>query len=241
MTLTDDFSKDQVDIWTIPLVQSELVINSLYWLLSDEEKDKLIRFHFSQDRHRFIICHGAVRRILSNYVGVDQGQIKFDINQFGKPFIRNKLGALEIQFNLTHSEDRAVLALTPTRNIGVDIEFIHPFTEYEKLAANYFSPEEKEDLESSEGPSKLNAFYKLWTRKEAFLKAIGKGLSFPLNDFSMLGKTSFEFQKVKLSWRSALAGYWYYIDLQIAEGYASSMVIEGDNVSVLKFHQWVAE
>jgi len=241
LTLLDEFSKDQVDIWTIPLVQSEQVINNLYWLLSEDERDKLIRFNFIQDRHRFIICHGAVRRILSKYLDFDPNKIKFDNNQFGKPILRDEMGGIGIQFNLTHSEDRAVFALTPLRNIGIDIELVHPFTDYEKLAATYFSREEVAYLGSLDGTSKLNAFYKLWTRKEAFLKAIGKGLSFPLNDFSMLGNTSVEFQKVKLSWRSALAGYWYYIDLQIEDGYSSSMVIEGNDIPVLKFHQWVIE
>ena len=238
MILPGEFSKDQVDIWTISLVQSEMVINNLFWLLSDEEKEKLIRFHFPQDRHRFIICHGAVRQIVSQYLAVEPDQVIFYENQFGKPIFRNELGEIAIQFNLSHSEDLAVLALTPIRNIGVDIEFIHPFTDYLKLAATYFSPEEIVYIDSLSENIKLNAFYKLWTRKEAFLKAIGKGLSFPLNDFSMMGPPSFEFRKVKLSWRSALAGYWYFIDLQIEEGYSSTLVIEGDKVSVLKFHQW---
>ncbi len=236
------FNKDQVDIWTIKLVQPENVINALYWKLSEEERNQFVRFRYSQERKRFIICHGAVRQIMASYIGKPSYRIKIEANQNGKPVIWKKEGGVEIQFNYSHSEDLAVCAVTPTRNVGVDIEFIHPFVNVEELVKSNFSFEENKFFEAVDSRQKLNMFFTFWCRKEAFIKAIGRGLSYPLNEFTMLdGRSTAHFKPVKLGWRSSLAGYWFYTDLSISPGYASTLVVEGSGVKALKHHEWIMD
>ncbi len=231
--------KKQVDLITIPLTQPDNVINALYWFLTESEKNRLVRFRYSQERNRYIVCHGAVRQILARYLGKPYAMIKVEQTPSGKPYIPKKGGGVEIQFNYSHSEDLAICALSPDLNLGIDIQFIHPFMDLEKLVATYFSEEERLFFESVEKNNSLHQFFTLWTRKEAFVKAIGQGLSFPLKECTVLdGKLTTHFKQVKLGWRTSLLGYWYYCDLNIQEGYACSLVIEAEKTNAMTHQVW---
>jgi 4'-phosphopantetheinyl transferase len=238
--MKETLQKDQVDIWTIQLDQADNVINALYWHLSDEEKNQFVRFRYSQERKRFIVCHGAVRQILAMNTGKPINKLQIEENPFGKPVIWKKDGGVEIQFNYSHSENLAVCAVSPTRNVGVDIEFIHPFIDMDQMVAQYFSYEENAYFQSVDSKRKLRTFFTIWCRKEAFTKAIGRGFSHPLNEFTMLdGRSSAHFKPVKLGWRTALAGYWFYTDLKVHDDYACTLVVEGEGILSLKHHDWV--
>lgn len=237
-----EMQKKQVDIVAISLKQPDNVINALYWYLTDEEKNQLLKFPYTQERNRFIICQGAVRQILSKYLEKPSSQIEIKHSQNGKPIIHKKGGGVEIQFSLAHSEDMAVCALSPDINLGVDIQFMHPFINVDRWIVTNFTEEEREYFYGCDQNSRLNRLFTLWARKEAFINAIGQGLSFPLKECSVLdGKNPTHFKEIKLGWRTSLMGYWFFTDLTIMKGYASALVIEAPKTNVIRHYQWTMD
>ncbi len=159
----------------------------LFLLLNQEEREKADRFYFQKDRERFILSKGILRKILGKYLHQDPEKISFSSNSFGKPELQifsphreNNSG--KICFNISHSENVFLVAISRDLELGVDIEFIRPNRPIEKIIEKYFSPEEKKELLQKNEPERLKNFYQLWTCKEAFIKGIGEGMHFPLRE-----------------------------------------------------------
>lgn len=173
---------------------------SLYQcLLNAEENKRQKQFYFKKHRRQYLVSHALVRCVLSFYVAeVLPQQWRFIYNKYGKPFIDSYLTKMPLQFNLSHSDELIVLAVTLNHDIGVDVEYVHRGRKTIELAQSYFSPIEIEHLRHLSKENQRERFYELWTLKEAYLKACGMGLSIPLNYFSYLfsnqGKISILFE-----------------------------------------------
>src|SRR5688572_27234414 len=148
-------------------------------LLSGDEREKAALFHFEKDRQRYIAARTALRQLIARYENVPAEKIEFTYNAFGKPALKKS----PLRFNTSHSADLALFAFTLRNNIGVDLERIRPDFAAREIAGQFFSPDEIAALRALPPAAQIEAFFRCWTRKEAFIKAHGSGLSLPLHRF----------------------------------------------------------
>lgn len=179
-----EIPNEAIDLWYISLNKTPLPSDTE--ILDQSEIAKLRRFIFEKDKNCYINTHSSMRKILACYLSVEPQSIVFTYNSYGKPGIKTtNLTAKKIFFNISHSHNIALLAVTGIGNVGVDVEYIRPEIATIELAFNTFSHAELSSLNKVARPDFPYAFYKYWTLKEAFIKGIGKGLSFPLKDFDV--------------------------------------------------------
>lgn len=152
---------------------------------SADEHTRASRYHFEQDRKRFLVSRTLLRAILGRYLDLEPSQVQFVYGHHGKPFLAEGLGADGLCFNVSHSHERAVFAFARELDLGVDLEYARFLPDAEQVAASFFSERENIAWRSLPTDQKTEAFYNCWTRKEAFIKAIGDGLSHPLGAFSV--------------------------------------------------------
>ena len=175
-------SREQVHAWCASLNQP---VESYLDLLSEDEKIRAKRFLFHQDQRRFIVARGLLRTILGLYLEIAPGAIQFSYTKSGKPVLVEKTGGPNLCFNLSHSGDLVLIAFSHDRQIGIDLEKIRPVPDVMQLVSQFFSTEENAEFTTMPHDQKLIAFFSGWTRKEAYLKARGDGLFFPLSQFSV--------------------------------------------------------
>ena len=174
---------DEVHVWRVALDQPGTSLDRLRRVLSVDEMERAQGFHFDKDRHAFIVARGALRTILGRYLDMAAGDVRFCYNPYGKPALARELGA--IRFNLSHSGNLALCAVARDRDVGIDVERIRRVPKFEQIASRYFSARERSELGTLPADQKLHAFFSCWTRKEAYIKARGQGLSLPLDRFSV--------------------------------------------------------
>jgi len=154
--------------------------------LSPSEKNRAARFVREEDRRRFILSHSALRGILGSYLQVDPKRIAFRVNRYGKPFLGGQFRKSDMRFNMAHSGSFALVAIAWGREIGVDVELVRDAVDFLQIAERFFSIEERRYLSSQPSTRMKEAFFQCWSRKEAYIKALGKGLSYPLEGFSVV-------------------------------------------------------
>jgi 4'-phosphopantetheinyl transferase len=168
-----------VDIWIVGLRVGAAELSLRWEALSPEERARADRFLFDKDREAHIAAHGALRQVLAKYLNCAAAEICIVSGTNGKP------GVEGVQFNLSHSADLALVAVTQTLELGVDVESVDPRRADMDVARRFFSPSEVTALSALPPEQQTLAFLNCWTRKEAYLKAIGLGLSVPLDSFDV--------------------------------------------------------
>ncbi|HLD95568.1 MAG TPA: 4'-phosphopantetheinyl transferase superfamily protein [Alphaproteobacteria bacterium] len=168
----------EVHLWIIPLIQPELVYQSLFKILSEKEKENVQKILIKEP---YIVSHGALREILSLYLRLPSQEIAFQYSKFQKPYLKEPLK--NIEFNLSHSGEMALLGLTTFKRIGVDIEKRRPLQDITNLAKTVLTTNEYEYF-LNHPAQRDDLFFKYWTAKEAFIKGVGEGLSFGLENVS---------------------------------------------------------
>ncbi len=171
-----------IHVWSINLTDHYEKENALYDLLSVDEKKRASKYRSEKDRSFFIIARGIIRKIISYYLAVDPKIISFFYNNYGKPYINHYRF---LCFNISHSEDLLMCIIAKNREVGIDVERIIDLDNYELIAQRFFSYNEYLNLKSVPQKYRLSSFYECWTRKEAFVKAIGNGFSYPFNQFEV--------------------------------------------------------
>jgi 4'-phosphopantetheinyl transferase len=174
---------EAIHIWRIKLVQPAQVIAHYSAILSSDETIRAAKFHFQRDRDRYVIAHGALRSLLGSYLKLDGSALHFQYSRHGKPQLAD-IGS-ELKFNLSHSGNFALLAISSKRNVGIDIEAIRPHFAVHEIAKRYFSLAEVAKFRDLPPRQRSGAFFDCWTRKEAYVKARGQGLSIPLDSFDV--------------------------------------------------------
>jgi 4'-phosphopantetheinyl transferase len=177
-------SSKEVHVWQVPLDRVDS-ISSEYNILSGDERARAARFHFEQDRIKFVMAHGALRVVLAGYLGVEPSQLEFCKGSAGKPELALECNPIHLGFNFSHSHDLALIGVTLNRKIGVDVEYIRPIEDADQLVERFFSPREQSAYRALPAHQKHQAFFNGWTRKEAFIKATGAGLSYSLDRFDV--------------------------------------------------------
>lgn len=167
-------------IWWVLLDRPLMSTIDLFSILSPDERARADRFKFKLDRERFIARRGLLRVILADYLDVEPAQVRFSYGLHGKPALDMDLLDRCLQFNLSHSKNIALFAISQDCQLGIDVEFVRPIPDAASLAERFFSARESTILYSLPEEDRVEAFFRLWTCKEAYLKASGKGLTVPL-------------------------------------------------------------
>jgi 4'-phosphopantetheinyl transferase len=222
---------DRVHLWLIDTRRIRTQIDTCAAVLGTDESARARRFRMPDLSARFVLAHGAVRHILGMYVDADPRQLRFTHNAYGKPALQSH----PIHFNLSYADHLALLAVAHHRRVGVDIERARVIPEMDDLVARWFSTAEKQEWMRLKPEQKLRGFYNGWTRKEAVIKATGKGLSQPLDAFSVtlnpgsparLVHGTVDMQRLQV------------VDIGLGEDYVAALAVEGSGFDLAKW-QWV--
>jgi 4'-phosphopantetheinyl transferase len=210
-------------IWHWPLDASALEVADLKKVLSPDEMERAERYRFDQHRNEFILTRAVLRIVLASYTARSPESLSFDYSAEGKPALNN--GPPDLRFNVSHTEGLAVLALVREREIGVDAEKIRPQPDAQKLAKRFFSAREQLFLGKLSGDELQRAFFRCWTRKEAYIKAKGEGLSIPLHAFDVSLEDDQPAALVGTRPDPTEAGRWTLYDLSVGRGYAAALTV----------------
>ena len=196
-------------------------------ILAEAEINRANRFRFHKDRERFVAGRGLLRMILSSYVGMPPNEIIFTYGCHGKPRLKRQDGQPAVEFNLAHSAGTAIYALTRDRPVGVDIESWQSDFPVEEVAKNFFSSAELAALQALPRKLRVEAFFKCWTRKEAFIKALGDGLSCPLADFDVSVMPGEPARLLRVGWAPEETSRWCMKDIDGVPGFSAALVLSG--------------
>jgi 4'-phosphopantetheinyl transferase len=176
---------DDIEIVMAALDLPQADVDEAQLLLSDEEKQRADRFVFDRDRNRFIVARATLRTLLAERLKVSPESIELSYGEYGKPYLSGRFAYSELSFNVSHSQDVALYAITCGREIGVDVEAIAEMNDRDEVAGQCFSAREIDAYRSLDEEDRTLGFYNCWTRKEALVKALGDGLNFSLADFDV--------------------------------------------------------
>lgn len=219
----------QVHVWLVRADDAALCMACCGNLLATAERDRAARFKFEKDRRLYTAAHAALRSILAGYLNVAPGDLEFEIGQRGKPRLVPTFSKDSLEFNLSHSSEVALIAVTRGREIGVDVEHIKKEFAFAEVAERYFTAREVSAIRALPEGLQRRAFYQCWTSKEAFLKAKGVGLSGELDEVEIHGQG-------RVQVKSTLPG-WYLSELNPCDGYVGAVALEGDESDPRCF-QW---
>ncbi len=172
---------NDLDIWAFSQIQTESISKKLQAVLTMDELSRAEKYYTSELQNQYIVRRGILRTILSRYLDCFASEIEFCYSEWGKP----QLDGNQIHFNLSHSHDSVVVAVSKEPLIGIDIEFTVPIPDMKRVAEHHFSQSEQAILFALDESEQLKAFYQCWTRKEAFIKADGRGLGIALDSFDV--------------------------------------------------------
>lgn len=177
--------RGEIHIWSVTLAPPASQVAALRRLLLPEEQERVDRYRFDHLKRRGIVRRGRLRQLVGGYAGIDPAAVRFGYGEKGKPFLEEDpaVGPDALQFNLSDSEDLAVYAFARGLEIGADVEVLRPMPDADSIAVSFFADAERDVLSTVSAEEKSQAFFNCWTRKEAYIKAIGEGLSEPLDNF----------------------------------------------------------
>jgi 4'-phosphopantetheinyl transferase len=229
----------KVHVWHASLLQPEEDVRKLEAALSEDERQRAERFRFQEHRRSFIVGRGILRNLLSRYTGIQPDQIMFQYNTAGKPSLAKGNTIPEIHFNLSHSGQLALYAFSWGGPVGIDVERIRPMEEMDHVAEMNFSTGEYKKFQGVSQQDRLRAFYNCWTRKEAFIKAVGDGMSFPMKEFEVSLEPDMPAKLLSVWGSLEEANRWSLHEITSRDGYAAALVVEGKDYS-LSHKQWLS-
>jgi 4'-phosphopantetheinyl transferase len=236
-----DLSRSDVHVWRAGLDAPDSMVESLARSLAEDERRRAARFRLARDRRRFTVGRGLLREILARYLDRDPRALRFVASALGKPSLVPESGgegrAPDLRFNLSHSGEIALCAVALGREVGVDVEQVRADMATDALAERVFSSRELAALRSLEGTARAEAFFRCWTRKEAYVKARGAGLALSLQSFevsfgpgeppALLGNVTDPDETQR----------WTLLELAAGPGYAAALAVEGRELR-LRCWQW---
>jgi 4'-phosphopantetheinyl transferase len=219
--MTLNCREGDLHVWTIDLAIDEAALQGLLGVLSQEERKRAGRFGSEQDRRRFVAARGGLRRILGRYTGTDAAALVFEYGEFGKPALRLAVGDAPLQFNLSHAGDIALCAVSEGCEVGIDIEEVRTDFELERIAAQFFSTEERRQVAEARDPA--DTFTRIWVRKEAYLKGIGRGIGTDLTKFTVSVDADLEAVAVA----DQAEAEWVVREIPVPQGYRAAVATDG--------------
>jgi 4'-phosphopantetheinyl transferase len=232
-----DLQGNEVHVWRAVLDQPHDYVQSLMQILADDEAERAEKFYFPRDRTRFTVTRATLRMILGRYLSCEPSELGFSYSQYGKPALAGEFAQAGLTFNLAHSAGMALYALARDQEIGVDVEHMRAM-EYEQVSERFFSPHEVQALRSLPPEARQEAFFRCWTRKEAYLKARGMGLSLALDMFDVSLAPGEPPALLDIREEGQEPSCWSLYDLSFDPGYAAALAIKGHPSSVCCW-QWL--
>ncbi|MEZ4557481.1 MAG: 4'-phosphopantetheinyl transferase superfamily protein [Caldilineaceae bacterium] len=225
-------TRGTVHLWRVALDQPQSRVDTLRTLLSGDEIARADGFRFPRHRRRFIVARAALRWTAGAYLQAAPETLRFDYTPHGKPFLPD----VPLQFNLSHAGELALLAFAWERPVGVDIEMIRPLDGLEALAAANFAAAEVDALLTLPPPERQRAFFNGWTRKEAFVKAVGDGLIYPLDRFAVSLTPGAPARLLHIDGDANAARQWFMVAFEPTPSSVAALVCAGPAVRLVHFN-----
>ncbi len=216
---------EDVHVWQTSLDADEATVGRLGALLAPDELVRADRFHFARDRRRHTVGRARLRLLLGEYLSVAPVDIALEATALGKPHLAGG-PTDDMRFNVAHSDDLALYAIARGREVGVDVEREWPDINWRELAGRYFAPEEIAAIDALPNTERRAAFFRCWTRKEAYIKALGLGMQVPLDGFAVTLDSDWA-TLVHTAHDPAQLGRWELRPLTPAPGFAAAVAVEG--------------
>jgi 4'-phosphopantetheinyl transferase len=219
--------EDEVQLWRVDLDAIRSEESRWQKVLSADESTRASRFHFLSDRQRFVASRALLRMILAAYLTTDPKELRFSYSKKEKPLLGPEHAGSDIKFNISHSGGIALLAFTRRREIGVDVEQLRRDFDVAAIARRFFSEKEQEQLAALAAQENFEGFFRCWTRKEAYVKATGEGLSLPLRQFDV--SIAADDHDALLSTRpdDSEAALWSLREVPAGAGYVAALCVRG--------------
>lgn len=216
-------SPGEIHVWSVRLDPPAERVEALGRSLSSDEWDRANRFRFDKHRRQYVVGRGVLRSLLATYQGTRPELVRFTYGPRGKPFLASQE---DLFFNLSNSDEMALVGFVLGREIGVDIEYLKPMPDCEQISERFFSESEREVLRRMPAEVKEETFFNCWTRKEAYLKAVGEGLAAPLDSFDVTLAPGEPPRMLTLKGDAAAASRWLFEHLRPAPDYIGAVALE---------------
>ncbi len=223
---------NELHVITISLDLKEDQILLLLRYLSKDEKERAFRFKFEKHQRRYIAARGSLRKILAGQLNLEPSEIDLKYSKQGKPQISAKQNKKNIHFNLSHSHELAIIGLTLNKPVGIDIEYLTDKKDHLGLAKRFFSNKEYEIISSLPKDNQNDAFYRVWTRKEAYLKATGEGIS----GIEKIEVPVLNDEKPEMLSTQGITGDWLLYDLKTPDNYIASLAVKKHGLKISQYY-----
>jgi 4'-phosphopantetheinyl transferase len=218
-------AEDAVHVWSVPLVAGPPRLSRLWALLDPEERKRAARFTHVPSRDQFIVARGTLRVLLGRYLNCAPTAVRLEAEAHGKPVLVSP--ASELHFNVSHTTGLALIAVTRVGPVGIDVEHVRHMPTHLDMAQRFFTPRESAALSELPAPQSVEAFFHVWTRKEAFLKAVGLGLSHGLERFEVSVPPDDPARILHIDGSDHEGARWSLCVLDPQAGYVGAVVFEG--------------
>lgn len=228
-------ARSSVDVYVVRLSEARAGMERFEAVLTPEERQRSEKFLRREDRARYVAGRGLARWLLARELSAEPAALQICADGAGRPFLIQNGSSSALDFNVSHSGDVVLCASAWHRRVGVDVELVRDMPDAMDLARSQFAPEEIAALGTGSMAERSAAFIRMWTRKEAFLKARGDGLGFALNKFAVSAGAPPALLRVE--GEPEADAKWALVDLDVARGYIASLALERPLVSV-SLHHW---
>jgi 4'-phosphopantetheinyl transferase len=213
--------------WRVDLEQPEARVAALAGVLAADERERAARFVFAGDCRRFVVTRASLRQLLGSACRMPAAAIRFVYGSHGKPALAPDLAAPTLHFSVSHSGELALIALTHDGPLGVDLEAIRPLPDLQDIAARFFADAEARVITALAPQERALAFFLCWTRKEAFVKALGDGLTLPLDRFRVACRPGERARILDIDGSASAGAEWSVYDVRPAPGFVGATVMRG--------------
>jgi 4'-phosphopantetheinyl transferase len=227
---------DEVHVWCVPLAVGSRKLAELARLLADEERQRAGRYRHEPSREQFIVARAMLRVLLGRYLGIPESAVRLGVSPQGKP----RLCGNELHFNVSHTNGLALYGFSRRGELGIDVEEVRPCPTHLDMASRFFSPREAVAICNLPAGRSEEAFFHVWTRKEAFLKALGLGLSHGLERFEVSVPPDDPPRLLHIDGDPRAAACWSLHSLLPAPGYVAALASQGPSPR-LRIHGWKDE
>jgi 4'-phosphopantetheinyl transferase len=227
----------EVHVWRASLALPPGEVAALYAVISDEERSRAGRFRFDVHRDRFVAGRGIQRRLLARYLDANPAALRYRLAHHGKPSLDAPWDAADLRFNVSNAEDGLLIAVTVGRELGVDLEAVRTLDDRDQVARRFFSAPEVEVYDAVDEALRDAAFFTCWTRKEAYIKALGEGLSMPLDCFDVTLRPGEPARLLATRGNPAEAERWTLREMDPGPGWMGAVAVEGSGWE-LRLFDW---
>ena len=222
---------NEIQVWTQSLSRTAEEVDFFRGLLSPDELERAGRFRFDENRREYIVARGTLRSLLAAYLCRPARDLTFVYSEYGRPSLMAESSAGTLNFNIAHSGNLVLLAFAYGRRVGIDVERVRRNFVTSEIAERFFSAAEREALRQLPEEERHEAFFRCWTRKEAFIKALGEGLSHPLHQFDVTLTPAAPAQLLATRPDASEVKRWMLWDIPLPGDYLAALAAESEQAS----------